>query len=78
MNYIQQIAGEEKPFLPKSRATYERIGKVVCEYGVRVQDCMEFCDSLVLSLEIPRENFDAVKRVLKCSFTDQEVAKGMR
>ncbi len=78
MGVIYKIAGEAKPFLLKNKATYERIGKVVCEYGVRVQDCMTFDDSLVLSLEIPEENFDAVKGVLKCSLINRSVGVGQR
>lgn len=78
MIYVQKVAGEKKPFLLKSRATYERIGKVVCELGVIVIDCLPFDDSVVLLLEMPEENLEAVKTVLKCSLENQGIAKGAR
>ena len=78
MVYIHRVAGEEEPFLRKNRASYERIGKVVCEFGVKINDCLSFDDSVVLLLAIPEENLEAVERVLKCSLVNQEAAKGAR
>ena len=78
MVYIHKVAGEKKPFLLKNRAAYERIGKVVCDFGVKIEDCLSFDDSVVLSLAIPEENLEAVERVLKCSLVNQEAAKGAR
>lgn len=78
MVYIHKVAGEEEPFLRKNRAAYERIGKVVCEFGVKINDCLPFDDSVVLSLSIPEENLEAVKSVLKCSLVNIEAAKGAR
>jgi hypothetical protein len=76
---VFKVAGEKHPFLQCTKATFERLGRVIVKYGVKVNSVMSFGDtshrstSFVVMLEIPLKNLQEVADELGVPLTEPEV-----
>jgi len=77
---VFKVAGEKPPFLQCTKATFERLGRVIVQYGVRVDSVLSFGDtshrstSFVVMLEIPLNNVQEVADELGVPLTEPTVA----
>lgn len=77
---VFKVAGEEPPFLQCTKATFERLGRVIVKYSVKVTSTWACGDtnyrstSFVVMLEIPLKNVQAVADELGVTLTEPTVA----
>lgn len=77
---ILKVAGEEYPFLQCTKATFERLGRVIVKYNVKVTSTWSCGDtshrstSFVVMLEIPLKNVQQVADELGVPLTEPTVA----
>jgi hypothetical protein len=73
---VYKIAGDSGKLLSSNKATFERLGRVIVTYNVKVEKCLKFGKvgdrgaTFIAYLEIPAKFLSEVEKELKTEFKD--------